>query len=279
MASAAVYSYVASFWSKTADEKASAPEDGTEDSSHDRKSSPQISSGAATPTIQNGDKPHADERTSLLENENKPVEDEDIDIDIDIDIDMDIDKGIDVLHALPEEPPSVKDFYFTPNNPTVQRYYRFSATPITPIVALHKKPGTGNSAIITSGVTGLLRRSAVVPSHGTDTSGGWILVSVGGRSGWARKKMPEQHFSGFTLARSFAATEGWMGNHAFLCNGKVMLGSDAPSLFFTNVLLLVGYILHFLIVLPRLRIIEEAHPTALLFLTTDTIFWFGWKCV
>lgn len=163
----------------------------------------------------------------------------------------------DVLHPLPKESPSVHDFYFTPNNPTVQRYYRFTATPITPIVALHKKPGTGNSAIITSGVTGLLRRSAVVPSHGTDASGEWILVSVGGRSGWARKKLPEQHFSGFTLAERFQATEGWMGNHAFWCGGKIMLGSDAPSLIFTNLLLLVGYVFHFAVVIPQLRVIEQ----------------------
>ena len=35
-----------------------------------------------------------------------------------------------------------------------------------------------------------------------------------------------------------------------------MLGSDAPSLVFTNVLLLVGYILQFCIVIPKLHEIE-----------------------
>jgi hypothetical protein len=179
----------------------------------------------------------------------------------------------DVLHPLPCEPPSVHDFYFTSSNPTVQRYYRFTATPITPIVALHKKPGSGNSAIITSGVTGLLRRSAVVPSHGTDASGQWILVSVGGRSGWARKKLPEQHFSGFTLAEHFQATEGWMGNHSFLCKGKLMLGSDAPSLAFTNILVLVGYAFHFAVVIPQLQVIEREHPDGTFGLHTPTIFW------
>jgi hypothetical protein len=188
------------------------------------------------------------------------------------------------LYPAPQHPPTALEYYFTPNNPTVQRYYRFSATPITPIVALHKKPGTGNSAIITSGVTGLLRRSAVVPSHGTDSSGNWILVSVGGRSGWARKKLPEQHFSGFTLADTFQGTEGWMGNHSFLCRGKIMLGSDAPSLFFTNILLLAGFVLHFFVLLPKLRIMEqqqqelqqqeeESKILFSLFLSTQTIFW------
>ena len=176
-----------------------------------------------------------------------------------------------------QHPPTALEYYFTPNNPTVQRYYRFSATPITPIVALHKKPGTGSAAIITSGVTGLLRRSAVVPSHGTDSSGDWILVSVGGRSGWARKKLPEQHFSGFTLADTFQGTEGWMGNHAFLCGGKVMLGSDAPSLFFTNILLVAGFFLHFFVLLPKLQLMEqedkEQGSQNILFLSTNTIFW------
>ena len=168
----------------------------------------------------------------------------------------------DPVHPVPLRPPSAYDLYFNDRNPTVQRYYRFNATPITPIVALHKRPGTAsnrqsNAAVVTSGVTGLLRRSAVVPSHGTDVSGGWLLVSVGGRSGWARKKSPRQHFSGFTLADKFSATEGWMGNHAFACGGKLMLGSDAPSLVFTNLLILMGYVLHFCIVLPKLRIMEE----------------------
>mmetsp|Transcript_15278 Transcript_15278/g.35211 ORF Transcript_15278/g.35211 Transcript_15278/m.35211 type:complete len:566 (-) Transcript_15278:113-1810(-) len=168
----------------------------------------------------------------------------------------------DSVHPIPPHPPSPYDLYFTDRNPTVQRYYRFNATPITPIVALHKKPGASsnnhsNAAVVTSGVTGLLRRSAVVPSHGTDVSGDWILVSVGGRSGWARKKFPRQHFSGFTLAENFAATEGWMGNHAFACGGKLMLGSDAPSLVFTNLLIVFGYVLHFCIVIPRLKHMEE----------------------
>lgn len=185
-----------------------------------------------------------------------------------------IDPGKDLVHPLPDQPPTATEYYFNNNNPTVQRYYRFSASPITPIVALHKKPGTGNSAIITSGVTGLLRRSAVVPSHGTDETGDWILVSVGGRSGWARKKTPEQHFSGFTLAEEFNATEGWMGNHAFICKGKVMLGSDAPSLFFTNILLLVGYVLHFGFVIPKLRVIEATQSSPIYqYISTTGIFW------
>ena len=221
------------------------------------------------------------------------------------------------LLSLPkgQRPPTVYEYYFSPDNPTVQRYYRFTSTPLTPIAALHKRPSGGtptrNNDPSTvagggGGVTGLLRRSAVVPSHGTDATGQWILVSVGGRSGWARKKSPEHQYAGFTSAETFQATEGWMGNHAFLFQGKpvlvvlepfgvfctamcctvlyllvcltysvshfhkspsqttkltttmkpkkgkMMLGSDAPSLFFTNGLLVVGAIMHFGIVLPKL---------------------------
>lgn len=170
--------------------------------------------------------------------------------------------------------PSVTEFFFPPNNPTIQRYYRFRATPLTPIVALHKRPlapphvphhhqamsyqyaNNPNH----NGVTGLLRRSAVVPSHGTDRTGDWILVSVGGRSGWARK-MPEGGGgsgtpAGFSLATDFVAADAWMGNHSFFCGGKIMLGSDAPSLFFTNALFLVGILFHFAVVLPRLQALE-----------------------
>ena len=237
---------------------------------NDNENTPFIKNGGDGGTNSNGG--------TFNHNNNSILAEEEGDDDDDIEESMKL-PPVQELHPVPDKPPSVYDFYFTPNNPTVQRYYRFSATPITPIVALHKKPGTGNSAIITSGVTGLLRRSAVVPSHGTDASGEWILVSVGGRSGWARKKLPEQHFSGFTLANTFKATEGWMGNHAFLCKGKVMLGSDAPSLVFTNLLLVVGYLLQFCIVIPRLREIEiskkEEHPDGMFWivLSSDAIFW------
>ena len=130
---------------------------------------------------------------------------------------------------LQQRPPTVNEYYFTPDNPTVQRYYRFTSTPLTPIAALHKRPSgptTPHTADPASsgGVTGLLRRSAVVPSHGTDATGQWILVSVGGRSGWARKKSSQNQYAGFTPAESFRATEGWMGNHAFLFQGKRFAG-------------------------------------------------------
>lgn len=153
--------------------------------------------------------------------------------------------------------PTAKEFYFNPANPSVQRYYRFTSTPLTPIAALHKRPSSNTPSNHTNqsqggGVTGLLRRSAVVPSHGTDHTGKWILVSVGGRSGWARKQSFSNQAAGFLPAPTFRATEGWMGNHAFLCQGKIMLGSDAPSLFFTNGLLLLGGLMHFGVILPKL---------------------------
>jgi hypothetical protein len=171
-----------------------------------------------------------------------------------------------------ERPPTAQEFFFPPNNPSIQRYYRFRATTLTPIAALHKKPGPATT-YTTTGVTGLLRRSAVVPSHGTDRTGEWVLVSVGGRSGWARKKSDTNQ--GFTFAEKFTAWEAWMGNHAFFCSGKVMLGSDAGSLFFTNALLIVGMMIHFGIVLPRLRVALELCPDPPLWLISSpqALFW------
>jgi hypothetical protein len=183
---------------------------------------------------------------------------------------------------------TAKAFFFPPENPTVQRYYRFTSTPLTPIAALHKRPGrsnysnnnnnpNGNHGSAGGGVTGLLRRSAVVPSHGTDASGEWILVSVGGRSGWARRKTDpaNQLFAGFAPADRFTAAEAWMGNQAFLCKGKIMLGSDAPSLFFTNGLILGGMLLHFGIILPRLQQVSEiSHgPPIFLLSSPAAMFW------
>jgi hypothetical protein len=178
----------------------------------------------------------------------------------------------------PEEQ-SATDFYFPPSNPTVQRYYRFTSTTLTPIAALHRRPGTANTPMATSspgGVTGLLRRSAVVPSHGTDSAsyGNWILVSVGGRSGWARKANPANTplltsspnmngpTGGFVPADRFRATEAWMGNHFFFCGGRYMLGSDAASLVMTNGLILVGTLSHFAVLLPRLAGLLASHHQA-----------------
>lgn len=181
--------------------------------------------------------------------------------------------------------PTVQEFFFNYSvNPSIQRYYRFESTNITPIAALYKRPG------LRTGVTGVLRRSAVVPSHGTNGGGGsggktnnnnnddddnnnddgngnnddsdgnngnnnhgesggdYILISVGGRSGWAPR-----HARTFTPARSFRASEAWMGNHAFLCKGKIMLGSDAPSLALSLALIVAGTLIQLLDVVPTLR--------------------------
>lgn len=215
----------------------------------------------------------------------------------------------------PAKSPTANAFYFdAQHNPTIQRYYRFTANALTPIAALHKRPSSGNNSSSTSsthslsqaaGVTGLLRRSAVVPSHGTDATGEWILVSVGGRSGWARRKsattqsqqqqqQQQQSLSSsftthtglFVAVPTFTVAEAWMGNHSFYCKGKLMLGSDAPSLFLTTVLIVAGALLQFGVVLPALqRAVSEhvngqsllprlwllSNPTAMLWLSATFV--------
>jgi len=42
-----------------------------------------------------------------------------------------------------------------------------------------------------------------------------------------------------------------MGNHVFLCHGKIMLGSDASLFYITNILLLSSAVLHYGVVLSR----------------------------
>jgi hypothetical protein len=44
-----------------------------------------------------------------------------------------------------------------------------------------------------------------------------------------------------------------MGNHAFLCKGKIMLGSDAPSLALSLTLIVAGTLIQLLDVVPTLR--------------------------
>lgn len=219
------------------------------------------------------------------------------------------------------------DFYYNiPANPTIQRYYRFTATKTTPFIALYKRPLETYPEITSdeqdndnngdrrrkhsqpppppnpqNDTTGLLTRSMVLPSHGTDPTGRWILVSVGGRTGWARRSsmvtddvihedvdgnhngiqandesdaqfnkatnslqqclpcttttptsMETNPQPTFQPSPTFSVLEGWMGNHVFLCNGKIMLGSDAPLFFVTNALLVLGMGVYFGIVLPSL---------------------------
>lgn len=194
-------------------------------------------------------------------------------------------------NTLPVSCPTANQLFFSDANPTIQAYYRFTVTSDHPFAVLYTRPQDGPMAIApespppsdqfsqkndassmssnstsNTNVTGLLRRSAVLPSHGTDPSGTWILVSVGGRSGWTRKNQFDEtndanptmsniqnsHVPTFTLANTFQATEGWMGNQIFFMNGKFMLGSDAPLFFFTNVIIAVAIIIHFFVVLPHL---------------------------
>ena len=210
-------------------------------------------------------------------------------------------------------------------NPTVQRYYRFTTTAITPMIALHKQPlnnDTTNGGYYNNhnnttnnnnsqqqyqsmGVTGLLRRSGVVPSHGLDDRGGqWILVSVGGRSGWARRRtlpsrdkevaaltyclpignssttgnnsssgrntngynhnnfQPNHNTPMFEPATSFRIYETWMTNHTFYCNGKIMLGSDAASVFLSTTILILGTIMQCTLILPQLVLFLDSNEQA-----------------
>ena len=203
---------------------------------------------------------------------------------------------------------TAQQLYFPLVNPSVQGYYRFTATKLTPFAVLHTQPEDGpfhrpthshssptrnqNENLTRhdggNNVTGLLRRSAVLPSHGIDPSGRWVLVSVGGRSGWAKRELltpmsivgeeeprtasssiaadvpaasaalasqanPSSIPKGtFRPAPTFRASEGWMGNHVFLCKGRVMLGSDAPLFFVSNALIIGFFLLHFCVLLPHL---------------------------
>lgn len=190
-------------------------------------------------TAESSQSPHASKTNSLHLDEENLVSD---------------DEGVCTEYSTYETyPSSLESYFFPPDNPTIQRYYRFETTPLTPVVALYKRPHTD------SGVTGLLRRSAVIPSHGTAEQD-WILVSVGGRSGWSRSNPTGP----FQPADTFIAHQAWMGNHTFLCKGKYMLGSDAPSLVLTNALLLGCGLYHFLVILPRFT---TTH--------TDKALWYG----
>jgi len=172
----------------------------------------------------------------------------------------------------------LNSFFFPSRNPTIQRYYRFTASSLTPFAALHKRPIVDRSS---GGVTGLLRRSAVLPSHGTDETQNWVLLSVGGRSGWARKRQLEPYTSSrgpsdapqggaFTEATVFRAQEAWMGNHMFFCGGKIMMGSDAPLFLITNFTIILALAIYFFVVLPHLNHTDPNHWT-----THPITFWFS----
>eukprot|EP00521_Asterionellopsis_glacialis_P007439 CAMPEP_0195290462 /NCGR_PEP_ID=MMETSP0707-20130614/6316_1 /TAXON_ID=33640 /ORGANISM="Asterionellopsis glacialis, Strain CCMP134" /LENGTH=660 /DNA_ID=CAMNT_0040350593 /DNA_START=255 /DNA_END=2237 /DNA_ORIENTATION=+ len=205
---------------------------------------------------------HSHETTSLLKKQQQQQQQQNDDKDDTSDMDKQKRKSNKI---------TVQDYFFPPENPTIQRYYRFTANSQTPFCALHKRPQQqhpeqqemmNGKPISNSGVTGLLRRSAVLPSHGIDPTSNWILVSVGGRSGWARRNVDPHHNrqqhqqqqqGAFVPADTFKATEGWMGNHVFLCGGKLMLGSDTPLFFVTNGMLIAGAMIHFLVILPTLQ--------------------------
>ncbi|KAL3775730.1 hypothetical protein ACHAWO_000816 [Cyclotella atomus] len=188
------------------------------------------------------------------------------------------------------KPPRVTatSYYYSPK---IQRFYRFTSTKSSPFIALYRRPleiyddaKQQQQPIINpqTETTGLLTRSMVLPSHGTDPSHRWILVSVGGRTGWARRTVPttntpvdeenpticlpctdnsktskEQRFPSFHPADSFQAKEGWMGNHIFLCRGKLMLGSDASLFYITNLLLFASMGIYFFLIAKHQQLYQQ----------------------
>eukprot|EP00814_Leptocylindrus_danicus_P001348 CAMPEP_0116045802 /NCGR_PEP_ID=MMETSP0321-20121206/27853_1 /TAXON_ID=163516 /ORGANISM="Leptocylindrus danicus var. danicus, Strain B650" /LENGTH=520 /DNA_ID=CAMNT_0003527241 /DNA_START=28 /DNA_END=1591 /DNA_ORIENTATION=+ len=145
-------------------------------------------------------------------------------------------------------------------NTTTTRYYRFTSSVLNPFAALHKIPERGGQ------VTGLLAE-----------------VRYYGRSGWARRKQligsssnstnnsnlsiqsnlsEASAIGGFEPAPEFRQLEAWMGNHVFLCNGRVMLGSDdAPLFFVTNALMLSGILGFLFRIVPQMRQYTNEHST------------------
>jgi hypothetical protein len=147
---------------------------------------------------------------------------------------------------------------------SMMQYYKFTVSKSSPFTALYKRPpssaidGTDTPSVISSmsagastyqpqQCTGLLRRSAILPAHQSNLSndkGEWVLVNVGGRSGWARREASYNHGNGINNRRNHTSTisrapsdlhqsqggqggylhrtytfqwkELWMGNHIFL---------------------------------------------------------------
>jgi palmitoyltransferase ZDHHC9/14/18 len=171
--------------------------------------------------------------------------------------------------------------------PTME-FYNFNCTKETPFTALFKFPlGQLPPNQHSQQCTGLLRRSAVLPSHQID--GDWVLVSVGGRSGWAKRRCksnsqillptyPEEGGSGGALldpVSKFTWVHLWMGNHIFWFGGKLMLGSDAPLFVVTNFLIAVGLLVHAFVVLPQLLQILPSNQSAAHPIIGTIIFSFG----
>lgn len=204
-------------------------------------------------------------------------------------------------------PPTIHEFFFTNHRAnkdynynycytfppfTVQRYYRFQVTSETPTLSLYQRPaGSGRkdgggacedppAPWLDNVVTAMIRRSVVLASHGTDETGQWILVSVGGRSGWVRK---QEAVSGpfddksivpvssscashqasaccswgidggyMTLTTDFVAYEAWLGNHQFYFQGRLMLGPDASLFLCTNAVCAWSALVQFEVILPQL---------------------------
>lgn len=166
---------------------------------------------------------------------------------------------------------------------TTMEFYKFDCTKKTPFTALFKFPlGQLPPSQHSQQCTGLLRRSAVLPSHQID--GDWVLVSVGGRSGWAKRRpshntLPtyiEEGGAGGALLDKisrFTWVHLWMGNHIFWFGGRLMLGSDAPLFVVTNFLIALGLLVHTCVVLPQLLLVPN---TSMVYPIVGTIlFSFG----
>mmetsp|Transcript_9612 Transcript_9612/g.21352 ORF Transcript_9612/g.21352 Transcript_9612/m.21352 type:complete len:494 (-) Transcript_9612:775-2256(-) len=136
--------------------------------------------------------------------------------------------------------------------------YRFDPTHIHPFIPLRTAPPAA-PGLAGGKVRGLLKRTTVVPSHGIDATGEWILISIGGQNGWARRSPPREENDVLqpvaTMERlrdKYWPREGWTGNHVFLCSDRIMMGSDAALFIFTNILVIVPFVPYCIWIIPQL---------------------------
>lgn len=101
-----------------------------------------------------------------------------------------------------------------------------------------------------STLTAIVRRQTLLVVKSVEDD--WYYINCWGLEGWANITRKQ---AGKTLQElhEFRRYEDWKGHNHFLCNGHIMMGSDAVMFVLTNILLLVPSIGFFFWVVEKLH--------------------------
>jgi len=145
---------------------------------------------------------------------------------------------------------TTENSFIEPGSRCTLRLYHFTPTPniLSKLLIFYDSyVDSGCKSVLTSPVW-------VIIDVNKNPNNSWYYISSLNTYGWAN--IPPDIFeqrSIFTPKAYYREHEIWNGQNYFLCNGRIMLGSDAYFFFLTNVIIALPSMIYFSILSRRSR--------------------------